>query len=251
LLERRVDLRAKVRSAMFYPKLVLLVMFASTLLFVYVIIPKVKIFLEKFGAELPPITQAVIQISDFALRYWPLIAAAGILGVLAFKTAIKKPKLKLHYDRLLLKIPTIGSLLLQLELNSICFITELLLKSGIPLLETLSILKTTLSNSLIAQDVGLAEKEIKQGGSLARGLKKSPLFPEMFTNLIAMGEESGRLESVLGKIGEHYRREIDYRLGNLAKLIEPLLLFIIFIGVGILAFAVYLPLWKMTQVIRG
>jgi type II secretory pathway component PulF len=73
----------------------------------------------------------------------------------------------------------------------------------------------------------------------------------MFTNLIAMGEESGRLESVLGKIGEHYRREIDYRLGNLAKLIEPLLLFIIFIGVGILAFAVYLPLWKMTQVIRG
>jgi type II secretory pathway component PulF len=250
LLERRSDLQAKVKSAMFYPKMVLTFMLGATLLFVYVIIPKVKEFLAKLGTDLPPITRFVLGTSDFALKYWPLLALGGLTLTVGFRILHANPRFREEFDRFLLRLPAVGKLLLQIELNSFCFIAELLLRSGITIPETLRIVKESLANRAVASELTLAETSVARGGTLSQGLRKSPELPEMFTNLVAMGEESGRLEPVLGKIGEFYRREIDYRLANLSKLIEPILLSIIFVGVGILALAVMLPIWKMTTAIR-
>lgn len=250
LLERRAETKAKVKSATFYPKIVLGFMVVATLIFVYVLIPRLKNFLQMHGSDLPPLTKIVIGVSDFAVSYWYLLVAAVFLGMEAFRRITSTPKGRLAWDGFVLKVPVLGELMLQIDLNSFCFVTELLVKSGIPIITSIPIVKSALTNKVVSNELSLAEAAISSGGTMSGGLKQSTMFPELFLNLISVGEESGKIESVLARLSEHYRREIDYKLNNLSKLIEPILLFIIFIGVGILALAIFLPIWKTSHAVH-
>lgn len=250
LFERRAENQMKVKSALFYPKIVFGFLIFVTGIFVYVLLPKIKEFFDANGAELPAITQMLISFSDFAVGYSPLLALilASIYG--AFRYFVSTPWGRLKWDGFKLKVPVLGKLFLQLELNAICFITETLVRSGITITETLRILRTSIENQVIATEMDTCRVEVERGSRFSKGLARSGIFPELFVNLLAMGEEAGKLDTVLVKVGNHYRREIEYKLANLSKLLEPLILLVIFFMVGFLALAVFLPIWKMSQVVR-
>jgi len=250
LLERRADNKMKIKSALFYPKLVFGFLVIVVGIFVYLIVPKIKEFFQANGADLPLITRALIAVSDFAVYNAPLLILGGLSLFGAIRYILSTPTGRMKWDGFKLKLPVLGDLFLQLELNMVCFITETLVKSGITITETLKILRNTLENQVIAVEMETCRLEVERGGKFSKGLSKSRVFPELFVNLIAMGEEAGRLEPVLSKVGNHYRREIDYKLSNLSKLLEPLILLILFFLSGFLALAVYLPIWQMASVVR-
>ncbi|NDD90849.1 type II secretion system F family protein [bacterium] len=250
LLERRAENKMKLKSALFYPKIVLGFLLVVALVFVYVLLPKIKGFFDSNRAELPVLTRALIQISDFCVGYAPLIVILALSTLMAFRYLISTPAGRLKWDAFKLRVPIMGQILLQIELNSICFITEVLLRSGVTIIETLRILRTSLDNQVIALQMDSCRVEVERGGRFSQGLARSRIFPDFFVNLMTMGEEAGKLDGVLGQVGGHYRREIDYKLTNLSKLLEPMILLVIFTVAGFLALAIFLPIWKMSRVVR-
>jgi len=250
LLERRAENKAKIKSATFYPKLVFGFLLIVASIFTFVLLPKIKEFFDKGKVALPLITQLLLDFSEFTTDHWVLIPGLAISGFMGFRYFITTTGGRLFIDQLKLKLPVMGKLYLELELNSICFITETLIRSGITITETISILRTSMDNQAVAQEMDKTKVEVERGGRFADGLKKSGFFPAIFVNLLAMGEEAGRMDTVLAKLAVHYRREIDFKLTNLSKLLEPVLLLIIFTMVGFLALAVFLPIWQMSRTMR-
>lgn len=243
ITERKAENKAKVKSALFYPKIVFFFIAVVLLVVTYFVMPKIKLFLNQIGADLPPITKMVMAFSDFCVTYWYLIIA-GISGsYYAFKKFTSTVAGKYALDKLLLKTPIFGNLFIWLELNAFCFTLSTLLDSGISILDALDITKNSMMNSVVQAEVEKGKKSIEDGGTLAEGLKDSPIFPSMFVGLIAMGEETGALSKILKRISAYYKIQSDHRMDNLSKLIEPILLGIIFCIVLIIAIAVFLPIW--------
>ena len=160
------------------------------------------------------------------------------------------PKGKSIFDRYILKTPILGNIFLFLELNHFCIILELLISSGVPLLDALETLRGSQKNQTFKDALTHCEEEIRKGSTLIKGMEGSTVFPNTFRNLIGMGEETGRLPPVLKRLGRYYQIQVDYLLDNLSKAIEPVLLSFIFVVVLVLALAVFLPIWKMNSVIH-
>jgi MSHA biogenesis protein MshG len=251
MIAQQSENRAKIKSAIFYPKIVLFVLATVLLSVVYFIIPKLKTLLASLGTDLPPITKIVVATSDFFVSYWYLVVAIGFVAFALYKRAVTSEKGKRRLDQIKLRIPVFGTLFTYLEMNNLCVILDLLIGSGIPLYDALGTLKDTQKNELFREELTRLQAELSQGGSLSSGLESSEIFPSTFKSLLSMGEESGQMELVLRRLAKHYQVEIDYRLDNLSKLIEPILLFIIFGMVLVLALAILLPIWKMNSAIMG
>lgn len=247
MLEQKAENKAKIKSATFYPKLVVSVMVIVTGVVVYFVIPKIKSTLISMGSDLPPITKFVVGTSDFVLGYWYLILAAAFVAYEVFSRWVKTEKGRLMFDTWKLKAPVFGKLFLYLELNNFCVILDLLISSGLPLLEALETLKEAQNNENIRRDIQTSQEVISRGGTIAEGLGESKYFPASFRNLISIGEETGRIQPILQRLGRYYQVQINYRLDNLAKLLEPILLAIIFGMVTVLALAIFLPVWKLSS----
>ena len=251
MIEQEAKNQAKVKSAVFYPKIVIFVLVVVFSIAVGFLIPKLKEFLAGYGADLPPITNFVIGISDAFVSYWYLIFGGGAAIYFGFKKLVSHPVRKLKYDRFKLKMPLFGKIFLLIELNNLCVILNLLIQSGVPLIDALGILKATQRNDVFKLALTKAVEKISKGGSLSAGIDDSAIFPATFRNMLHVGEESGRLEPILERMGRYYQTQIDYHLENLSKLIEPVLLFFIFGMVLTLALALLLPIWKMNKVMLG
>lgn len=251
LIEQQAKNQAKVKSAVFYPKIVLSVLGLVFILAVYFLIPKLKDFLSSYGSDLPTITKFVIGVSDAFVSYWYVIALAVVAAYVAFKKYVSDPVRKFKYDRFKLKIPVIGKIFLMIELNNLCVVLSLLIQSGIPLLSALEILKESQHNDVFKNALSKAAENISKGGTLSSGMDDTEVFPATFRNMLSVGEESGRLEPILDRTGRYYQTQIDYHLDNLSKLIEPALLFIIFGMVLVLALALLLPIWKLNKSFSG
>jgi type II secretory pathway component PulF len=251
MIEQEAKNQSKIKSAIFYPKIVLFVLAVVFVIAVYFLIPKLKEFLAGYGADLPPITLFVIGISDAFVSYWHFLAIIGIALYFGFKKFVSKPSRKLKYDYFKLRTPIFGKVFLLIELNNICVVLNLLLQSGVPLVEALEILKGSQRNDVFKLALDQAIEKISRGGSLSSGMDDPKLFPATFRNMLSVGEESGRLEPILNRMGAYYQTQIDYKLDNLSKLIEPILLFIIFGMVLVLALALLLPIWKMNKAVVG
>jgi type II secretory pathway component PulF len=250
VVQQRLEQRAKVKSATFYPKIVIGMITVVIVVVISFVIPKFKEFFGKFGGDLPAITRYMLLISDFFLAYWYLIFGGIGAAFFAFKKLTSSPQGRRKYDAYLLKVPIFGSLLLEIELTGFCSILEMLIRSGIPINDGLEILKGSLGNTVLQDEVEKMKDAVESGRSITSGMMNGNVFPKTMTNLIAMGEEAGALEKTLGRIGHYYQMQVDYRLNNLSKAIEPILLVFIFGIVLALALAVFLPMWKMGSLIK-
>ncbi len=251
LIEQRAENRARIKSAIFYPKIVIFFMVVVVLVVVYFVIPKVKTFLSSFNQELPPITKLVVGVSDFFMNYWYLVLIVAVAAFFSFRNYAKSSKGRVVLDTYKLKLPVLGEIFKNIELISFCAVLDLLLESGISITEALETLELSQTNIVFQKQIALIQAKITGGSSFSKALAEGVVFPSNLVNVVSIGEESGRIPEVLRRMGKHYQMKVDFNLNQLSKLIEPALLVVIFALTLILALAVFLPIWKMSSAIHG
>ncbi|OFZ18218.1 MAG: hypothetical protein A2Z20_11890 [Bdellovibrionales bacterium RBG_16_40_8] len=250
LLQQRLEQKAKIKSATFYPKIVLGMIVIVFCIVVYFVIPKFQDFFMKFGAELPFVTRAMLAVSNFMVGYWYLILLSIAGVIFGFKKFVANPQGRRIWDSFLLKSPVFGIIFMQNDLLSFCCILEMLIRSGIQITMALPIVKGALANTILQEDIETARKSVESGRSLRDGLDAGKKIPKMVTHLIGIGEEAGSLEKTLNRMSAFYRIQLEYKLNNLSKAIEPILLIAVFGIVLFLALGVFLPMWKMNSLIK-
>lgn len=245
--ESQVRLKAKVMGAMMYPIIMVVLGFLIVTLMMIFVIPQIaEIFIE-MDTQLPTITVVLIGMSDFFVDFWWLIFAALGGGIRGFGVWKKTPKGQKTWDRITLKIWVFGPLIRMLSIARFARTLSTLLESGVPILTALKIVKSVISNSILADVVDKARDAVKEGHSIAEPLKASGEFPSMVTHMIAVGERSGDLESMLANVADSYEVQVDSKISQLASTLEPIMILAMGAAVAFLVFAILMPMMQMNE----
>ena len=250
LIEGEVHLRQKIKSAMTYPiavvSLVILIM-AAMLLFV---VPQFKSIYGQLGGTLPLPTRVLLSISDGVKKYWWILILLTV-GFQQFLKRFKKTESgRARIDAFKLKVPVFGNLFHKTALSRFSSTLGMLLKSGVPILQALDIVTETVNNAVISRAVTDVQGSVKEGESIARPLAKHSVFPPMVVQMLAVGEETGAVDTMLEKVGQFYDSEVTATVDALTSLIEPLMIAIIGGCVGMAVIALYLPMFNVINLIK-
>jgi MSHA biogenesis protein MshG len=250
LLESEAETEQRIRSATFYPILIvaeLLIAFTVLLKFV---LPRFASLFRKFGAELPLPTRILIGISDFSENHWGVVLlglAAGITGTVLW---VRTERGRRWADRTLLRMPILGSIFLKASMSRVARVLSALIAGGTPIVQALEIAKGVAGNRLIADDLETMRNGVVAGTGLADSVRGSEFFPPLVLKMMAVGEETGALDKMLFRVSRYYDQDVDYLVKNLSTAIEPVLLAVLGAAVLFTALAVFLPLWNLMNVFR-
>ena len=250
-MEKAQALKAKVKSAMTYPIIVLAIsMLVLSIILLFVIPTFAKMFAD-FGSALPLPTQIVINLSNFVKSYFLVMVALGIVFVFLFKKYYSTQKGRFTVDRLLLKAPVFGPLIRKVAVAKFARTLGTLINSGVPIIEALNVAAGTAGNKVIEETIKNVKASISEGRSIAQPLMNSKIFPSMVVQMISVGETTGALDAMLNKIADFYDEEVDAAVDALTSMIEPFM--IVFLGgtIGGIIIAMYLPIFKMADVVSG
>lgn len=246
-LQKQASLRGKISAALTYPAIMVMVGIMVVSFLMTFVVPKITEMLVKKGNVLPRPTEILIFVSDMFKSYWLPGMIGALLVMLFLKSLIATEKGRLIYDGILLKIPVIGSLLQRSAISRFTVTLSILLKSGLPALDALNIVGKVVNNSLMAKTISEVADRIVEGTDISTPLKKSKMFPPMVGYMIAVGEQSGELESVLDRISQTYEEEIDLSIQRLTAMIEPIIIVLLAVVVGFIVMAVLLPLLQFNN----
>jgi type IV pilus assembly protein PilC len=253
-IEKAMKLKGQIKSAMVYPASILGIAFiVIAVLMIFVIPVFEKMFKDMSGGKvaLPGPTQLVIDMSNFAQSSWYIILGGGILAVVAFKKYYATAKGKYQIDKLLLKLPVFGDLVRKASVAKFTRTLGTLITSGVPLLDALTICAKTSGNKIIEEALVNARVSISGGKTISEPLAKSQVFPKMVTHMIAVGESTGALDAMLGKIADFYEDEVDQAVASLTALLEPMMMVFLGVLIGFIVVAMYLPIFTMAQAISS
>lgn len=251
-IEKAMKLKGQIKSAMVYPAAIVgIAAIVITVLMIWVIPVFEKMFKEMSGGKmaLPGPTQLVIDMSNFAQGYWYIILGVIVATVVAVKKYYATPQGRLAIDKLLLKTPVFGDLIRKASVAKFTRTLGTLLASGVPLLEALTICAKTSGNKVVEGALLDAKVSISGGKTIAEPLAKSGTFPKMVTHMISVGESTGALDNMLGKIADFYEDEVDQAVTNLTALLEPMMMVFLGVTVGFIVVAMYLPIFTMASAI--
>ena len=248
--EKTEAIKKKIKKALFYPTAVLGVAVLVTVILLIFVIPEFENLFRGFGADLPGFTQAVINLSKFVQHQgWMLLitAAGGIYGF----TWIKKRSRRLRHfiDRAALKMPIIGPILTKAAIARYARTLSTMFSAGVPLVEALESVAGATGNIVYETGILRMRDEVATGQRLQRAMENTALFPNMVVQMIAVGEESGSLDEMSGKVADFYEDDVDAAVDSMSSLLEPLIMLILGVLVGGLVIAMYLPIFKMGAVI--
>ena len=249
-LDNEIKIRADIKAATRYPKIVVLAMAGAFVLAVTFIIPKFMGMFKSAKMDLPLPSKILMNLSIYFQAYWFWIALV-VGGLYAgFKFAIKTEKGELWWDRVKLKIPVFGQLFMKIYMSRFIRTFVSLYSSGLPIILNLDIAAKTFGNAYLGKVVQEVKEGVKEGGDIWEKMRSSQVFPPLVYHMFAIGESSGTLDRVLGKVSDYYEREVDYSVKNLTTMIEPILI----IGMGamvlFLAIGIFLPMWDLTKLAR-
>jgi type IV pilus assembly protein PilC len=230
-LEKAAQLKAKIKGAMIYPACIVLAAVAVTAILLIWVIPVFAEVFKSFGSELPKPTQFVMALSDFVIAKIPYLIATPIVAAIALRYAYRTDGGRMTIDSLLLRVPVFGALLRKAAVARFTRTLSTLVSSGVPILDALSITSRTTGNRVVEKAIIEARSSIAQGKTIAEPLVESKVFPPMVCQMIAVGETTGALDSMLSKIADFYDDEVDNMVANLMSLLEPAV--ILFLGVVI------------------
>jgi len=244
-IEKNYNLVNRVRSAMIYPAIVMIVFFIIGFLVISFIIPKLTVMIKELEAEVPWYTTIVITVGDFMATYWWAVAAIilGFAGVGLYY--LRTDDGRKEWDQLKIKLPIVGKIFQGVYIARFAENLAVLLAGGIPILRALTVSSSVINNSVYEAVVLKAAEEVKVGGNISTVFKKSSLFPPMVSHMIRIGEESGQIDSVLNHVAKFYEEETERSTKNLSTLIEPVLMIVIGIAVGFMAVAVLMPIYNI------
>lgn len=248
-LEKSMKLKRELKTAMIYPSVVIGAAVIVTAVLLVFVIPTFAELFADFGAELPLPTQIVINLSNFVVAHSlailaTILASAGFL-IKFFKTERGREVL----DPLMLKIPVFGDIIRKVAVARFTRTLGTMISSGVPILDSLAICGRTAGNKVVERDVQRARVSISEGKPMAEPLAESVVFPQMVVSMIGVGESTGALDAMLGKIADFYEDEVDNAVGAMKQLIEPLMILFLGIVIGGLVIAMYLPIFKMGAVV--
>jgi type IV pilus assembly protein PilC len=249
-IEKQVELRRKVKSAMTYPTVVaILVLLIVTAMLLFVI-PMFQDIYKQLGGKLPAPTQMLINISTICRQFWYLIFLAEGGGAFAFRRWINSEEGRKRWDAIKLRVPVFGKLVRKTALARFSRTLAALVRSGVPILESLEIVAETAGNYVVAEAVRDTQAAVKRGDPLSKRLEVHPVFPPMVVQMMAVGEETGALDEMLDKIADFYDQEVEATVDALTSLIEPLLIVVMGVCVGGMIISLYLPMFNIIKLIK-
>ncbi len=252
-IEKAMKLKGQIKSAMVYPTAIVgVAVIVISVLMVWVIPVFAQMFLEMSGGKigLPGPTQLVINVSNFFQSYWYAMGGTLVGVIIAIKRYYATVNGRIVIDRLLLKIPVVGDLIRKASVAKFTRTLGTLITSGVPLLEGLSICAKTSGNKVIEEALMNARVSISGGKTISEPLAKCNVFPKMVTHMIAVGESTGALDAMLGKIADFYEDEVDQAVDTLTSLLEPVMMVVLGTVIGFIVIAMYLPIFTMAQAIQ-
>jgi type IV pilus assembly protein PilC len=248
--EKIIAIKSKIKAALFYPVAIIAVAFIITAVIMIFVIPAFKSVFASFGADLPGPTLVVMAISDYFVKYWWLIF--GVIGgsIYGFLEAWKRSAaVQIFMDRLSLKLPIFGAVIRKSTIARWTRTLATTFAAGVPLVEALDSVGPASGNAVYKEATRQIQNEVNIGTSLAQAMQNSGVFPPMAVQMTAIGEESGSLDSMLSKVADYYEREVDETVDALASLIEPMIMVILGGIIGSIVVAIYLPIFKLGQVV--
>jgi len=251
-LEKDQELRRKVRSAMTYPCIVMIVAIAIVLLLVTFILPKfMDLFVDLGVKDYPAPTKMLMAFSNFLTSRWYIMLIGTIAFVIAFRLFVRTKVGRRTYDRIKLKAPVFGKLNHKIVLARFSRTLGTLLASGVPILQALETVAGTVSNEIVADAVMEARARIREGDRIGDPLQRCKLFPPMVVQMISIGEESGALDPMLAKVADFYEAEVDAALASLTSAIEPVMIVFLGCAVGFIVISIFLPLISVVTSLTG
>lgn len=248
--EKIMAIKGKIKSALVYPISILVVAFIITAVIMIFVIPAFKTLFSGFGADLPAPTVIVMQISDFFVSYWWAIFGSIGGGLwFFFYTWKRSEKLQSTMDRLMLKLPIVGEIIRKATIARYSRTLSTMFSAGVPLVEALDSVAGASGNRVYYDATKRIQSEISTGTSLTVAMQNSQVFPNMVLQMTAIGEESGALDSMLGKVADFYEAEVDDAVDAMSSLMEPVIMVVLGTLIGGLVIAMYLPIFKMGSVV--
>ncbi|MCZ7563960.1 MAG: type II secretion system F family protein [Burkholderiales bacterium] len=250
-LEFENEMRGRIKTALRYPLLVVGVMAAALAIVNVFVIPAFAQIYDGFGAKLPLLTRVLIGFSEFTVQYGWLIVAAAIAGWMAFRTWIRAPAGRYRWDRFKLRIPIAGKIVLKATLARFARSFALTLKSGVPLVQSLTVVAAVVENDFVGQRIEQMRDGVERGESIARTAATAGVFTPVVLQMVAVGDETGQLDEMLAEVAQMYERDVEYDLKNLSTQIEPILIIALAALVLILALGVLMPIWGLGKAALG
>ncbi len=248
--EKILAIKGKIKSALFYPVSIIIVAFVITAVIMIFVIPAFKELFTSFGADLPAPTKVVMAISDYFVAYWwAIFGSIGGALWFFFYTWKRSEKMQATMDRLLLKLPIFGHLIRIATIARFARTLSTMFAAGVPLVEALNSVAGASGNRVYYDATKRIQSEISTGTSLTVAMQNSKVFPNMVLQMVAIGEESGTLDSMLSKVADFFEGEIDDAVEALSSLMEPIIMVVLGVLIGGLVVAMYLPIFKMGQAV--
>jgi MSHA biogenesis protein MshG len=250
-LEFELDIRARIKQALRYPAMVIIAMGIALVVINLFVLPKFAEVFAHFKSDLPLMTRLLLGFSSWTVKWWPLVLGAGIGLVLMWRNWLATPGGRYAWDRFKLRLPIAGNIVLKATLARFARSFALASSSGVPISQAMTVVAQTVDNAYIGARIEQMRDGVERGESISRCATATGVFTPIVLQMIAVGEETGELDTLMTEIAQMYERETDYAIKGLSAAIEPILLAIIGGMVLVLALGVFLPLWNLGQAAMG
>lgn len=248
--EKTESIKAKIKKALTYPAAVIVVAVVVTAILLIFVVPQFEELFKGFGADLPAFTRMVVDLSKFVQEWWYVVLGV-IIAVVYVLVQLKKRSEKFNQmiDRMALRVPVVGEIIHKAAIARFARTLATMSTAGVPLVEALESVSGATGNFVYANAVLQMREDVSSGSQLQQSMRQTALFPNMVVQMVAIGEEAGSLDNMLGKVADFYEEEVDNAVDSLSSLIEPMIMAILGVVVGGLVIAMYLPIFKLGSVV--
>lgn len=246
--EKDYDLTSRIKGAFIYPGFIMTALLGVGFVMMTFVVPSLTAILVEAGVELPFTTRALIAISDVLQRFWILILIGVAVGVVLFQAFIRTPYGKLHWDTIVLRLPIFGKMMQNMYVVRFSRSLSTLIQGGVDQVTALEIVAGIVGNQVWKRMVFDTIKEVNEGNSITTAFVRNKGVPSMMIQMLAVGEDTGKLQEVLNRVADFFRRELDNTVRNLVTLIEPIVMIILGLAVGTMVSAIMIPLYSMSSV---
>lgn len=249
-LERDQGFRSRVLGALLYPGFIVAAMIVVGIIMVTRIVPALEQVFEESGAQLPWTTRLVVTITNSLIHYWYLYILGIVVLVIGISRFIASDEGRRTMNSAILRVPVFGTLVSNLEMARFTRIFGMMNQAGVPIIQAIDSVSQVLDNVVYQQALGVVARNVERGASISSSLLKFPVFPTIITQMVAVGEQTGKLEHVFSKLADYYESETDQSIKNIASLTEPIVFVIVGLGVAFLVFSIIVPIYNLAAVIK-
>lgn len=248
--EHEEKVRLRIKAASRYPLMVVFAIIIGFLVLTTFVMPRFAKVFGQYNAQLPLPTRILLGVNYVVRNFWWLIILAASAAIFAFNKFINTQRGRLWWDGLKLKIPVFGPLILKLTMSRFTRVTGTLLRSGVPVLQILELTASSVGNAVVANTINNIRRSVGEGRGILEPMKVGGMFPPVVIEMVAVGEETGKLDELLLHVSDYYDAQIDYTVSNLVSLIEPFLIFILGLATLLMALGIFLPMWNLMNIFK-